>query len=570
VRAAQTEDPETVPELEGMVNELEFLSKSNGAWMTPEVVERYLREGSWSNETWCDVLEQAARDAPDAVVRDDGEALDLRTFHRRVLALAGALRERGIKPGERVAVHLPSWNSLVAALFAVNYVGAVPLIVQTPFREREVRYAAELSEAVAYIGPGRYHAYDHQAMAQKLKADIPSLRLTIGVGPDAEQADLQLADLIREADGRYEVGDFADTRPHPGDPVMVMFTSGTTGRPKGVTLLHGNTLFCARAYSERLPMTTSGNVLIVAPISHLTGLGVGVMLSLYQRSGWTVVDLFTADRVLDLARTTSPEYLVGAPPHILHLLRRPELDDVDWSSLKAAVYAGAPIPEVKLREWVNRTGSWAMVFYGWTEGFAATMSSLDDPLDVVATTVGRPIPGVEFRLVDDTGHEVPDGEAGEVWARGPNFAAGYFMRPEATATAFTDDGWFRGNDVLVRQPDGNYRYLARADDIINRGGEKIDPRQVEEILVTHPKVQEVVVVGVPDPKLGERVCACVTPASEGGAALTLDELREHLSAHDMARFMWPEKLVLLDELPTTYSGKVQRYVLRERFVQTAV
>jgi len=159
-----------------------------------------------------------------------------------------------------------------------------------------------------------------------------------------------------------------------------------------------------------------------------------------------------------------------------------------------------------------------------------------------------------------------------VWARGPNFAAGYFMRPEATGSAFTEDGWFRGRDVLVRQEDGNYRYLARADDIINRGGEKIDPRQVEEVLVTHPKVQDVVVVGMADTKLGERVCACVTPAAEDGAPAdppTLDELREHLRANAMARFMWPEKLLVLDELPTTYSGKVQRYVLRERFAQAA-
>ncbi len=555
---------------EGTVTEMEFLSKEKGAWMTPEVVERYVRDGSWSDESWIDVLEQAAAEVPDAPVSDDGETITLREFHERVLALAGALREKGIEPGERVAVHLPSWNSLVCALFAVNYVGAVPLVVQTPFREREVRYAVELTDAVAYIGPGRYRAYDHQAMAQKLKAELPSLRMTIGVGPEADGADHRLSDLIARARGRFEPADFADTRPSPGDPVMVMFTSGTTGRPKGVTLLHGNTLFCARAYSDRVPMTRGGNVLIVAPISHLTGLGVGVMLSLYQRSGWTVVDLFTVDRVLELARSTAPEYLVGAPPHILHLLRRDELDQVDWSNLKAAVYAGAPIPEAKLREWVERTGSWAMVFYGWTEGFAATMSSLDDPLEVVSSTIGRPIPGVEFKLLDDDGNEVPDGEPGEVWAKGPNFSAGYFMRPEATADAYTEDGWFRGRDVLIKQPDGNYRYLARADDIINRGGEKIDPRQVEEVLVSHPKVQEVVVVGVPDPKLGERVCACVTPApSDGGPSepLTLDELREHLRASDMARFMWPEKLVLLEELPTTYSGKVQRYVLRERYAE---
>ena len=552
--------------------ELEFLSRSSGAWMTPEVVERFLEEGAWSQESWCDVLDAAAREVPGALVRDDRETLELAAFHRRALALAGALREQGVRPGDRVAVHLPSWNSLVCALFAVNYLGAVPLIVQTPFREREVRYAVELSQAVAYVGPGRYRGYDHQAMAQRLKADIPSLRLTIGVGPGTEQADLRFEELIDAAAGRYQVEDFAESRPSPGDPLMVMFTSGTTGRPKGVTLLHGNTLFCAGAYSQRMPMTREGNVLIVAPVSHLTGLGVGVLLSLYQRTGWTVVDLFTVDHVLELARATSPEYLVGAPPHILHLLRRPELDDVDWSNLKAAVYAGAPIPEVKLREWVDRTGSWAMVFYGWTEGFAATLSSLDDPLDVVASTIGRPIPGVEFKLVDDDGNEVPDGTPGEVWARGPNFAAGYFMRPEATDSAFTEDGWFRGRDVLVRQRDGNYRYLARADDIINRGGEKIDPRQVEEVLIGHPKVQDVVVVGMADPKLGERVCACVTPASEDGAPAdppTLDELREHLRANDMARFMWPEKLMVLEELPTTYSGKVQRFVLRERFAAQA-
>jgi len=549
---------------------MEFLSKRFGAWMTPQTAEAFIASGAWTDESWCDVLEAAAREAPDAEVRDDEEALTLAELHRRVLALAGSLREEGIQPDERVAVHLPSWNSLVVALFALNYIGAVPLVVQTPFREREVRYAVELTGAVAYVGPGKYRAYDHQAMARKLASELDSLRLTIGVGPGADGADRSLEGLVERGRGRFRAEDFAATRPEPGDPVMVMFTSGTTGRPKGVTLMHGNTLFCARAYAERMPISPGSNVLIVAPISHLTGLGVGVMLSLYQRSGWTVVDTFTTERAFDLIGRTRPEFMVAAPPHILHLLRRPELDSVDWSSLRAAVYAGAPIPETKLREWVERTGSWAMVFYGWTEGFAATMSSLADPLEVVATTVGRPIPGVTFSLRDDFGAEVPDGQPGEVWARGPNFAAGYFMRPEATESAFTEDGWFRGRDVLTRLPDGNYRYLARADDIINRGGEKIDPRQVEEVIGGHPRVQEVVVVGLPDPKLGERVCACVTPPDgDDGDPLTLDELREHLRASGMARFMWPEKLVTLEELPTTYSGKVQRYVLRERFAEAA-
>jgi non-ribosomal peptide synthetase component E (peptide arylation enzyme) len=224
------------------------------------------------------------------------------------------------------------------------------------------------------------------------------------------------------------------------------------------------------------------------------------------------------------------------------------------------MYAGAPCPIDILRRLHERLGCALSVFYGWTEGLAHTYSLPSDPLEVTSVTIGRVGEGWEARVVGDDGQDVAVGETGEFWGRGPNLSPGYYHQPDFMPARYGPDGWFMSGDLVTRNEDGTYTFVARKDDVINRGGLKIDPRELEEILYRHPGIAQAVVVGYPDPRLGERTCAFVVPAAN--QQVDLEEVKAYLGAEGLAKYKWPERLEILARLPMTPTGKIMRYELR--------
>ena len=526
--------------------------------LSDERVEQYLGEGAWTTETFWDLLERhaAARPNAPAVVDERGTVTTWAELKARCLAFAAALLDLGYRRGDCLGVQLPNWSEFCAVVLGAVRAGVCPAFIHPPYRAYEMDYILRLTDARGIVVPSEYRGVDHIGLAREVQRALPQLR---DVFPVRGEGELSFKTLVAQRGGRPVQA----PPPLATDLFVLMFTSGTTSRPKGVMHLHANLLNACRKYVEAFGLGPEDRWLIVTPFTHLTAFGIPFLTGALT-AGSSVVQLESWDvaKALALVERQRVTHLVGAPPMLLDMARSSDLGARDLTSLRFLMYAGAPCPVDILRRLQARLGCGLAAFYGWTEGLAHTYTLPTDPLDVTSTTVGRTGPGWEWRVVRDDGRDVPPGGRGEFLARGANFSPGYYRQPQFVAERFQADGWFRSGDIVTRNPDETFTYVARTDDMINRGGQKLDPREVEELLYQHPKVSHVALVAVPDARLGQKGCACVVPVE--GARPTLGELQEFLAEKGLAKYKWPESVVLLDRLPMTPTGKTMRYALRDR------
>jgi acyl-CoA synthetase (AMP-forming)/AMP-acid ligase II len=479
-------------------------------------------------------------------------------LRRQAEAFAAALASLGYGPGDCLGVQLPNWPEFCPVVLGAARLGVRPTLIHPPYRAYELEYILGLTEARGLVVPGRYRETDYVELASRVRARLPHLRDVIAARPTGGES-LSLPDLL----ARHAGEPVRVPEPVPTDVFVLMFTSGTTSRPKGVIHLHANLLTACRAYVEAFRLGPADRWLIVTPFTHLTAFGIPFLTGALAAGGSVaLLEAWDPESALDRIERHGITHLVGAPPMLIDLARRPDLSTRRLTSLRFLMYAGAPCPVDFLRRLQAQLGCGLAVFYGWTEGLAHTFTTPEDPLEVTSLTVGRVGAGWEWRVVDDAGGDVAPGGAGEFWGRGPNLSPGYYRQPEFLRERFRPDGWFMSGDIVTRNPDGTFTYVARKDDVINRGGQKIDPREVEELLYQHPRVAHVAVVAMPDDRLGQRSCAFVVPTP--GAPLTLEDLRLFLAEKGLAQYKWPERLELVDSLPMTPTGKIMRYELRAR------
>jgi len=549
----------TQAELAGRVlDRARALVRRDDTMLTEARVEQYLRSGEWSLDTYWDLLERHAAAAPEAsaIVDENGTITTWEQLRVRSLAFAAALLAQGYRSGDYLGIQLPNWSEFCVAVLGAVRAGVCPVFIHPPYRAYEMEYILRLTEARGIVVPASYRGTDYVALARQVQASLPHLRDVFPVRAAGEGSFEAL--LASHRGESVEV-----PAPLATDLFVLMFTSGTTSRPKGVMHLHANLLNACRKYVEDFRLGPDDRWLIVTPFTHLTAFGIPFLTgALTARSSVVLLESWDVAKALALVEQHRVTHLVGAPPMLMDIARSPDLGARDLSSLRFLMYAGAPCPVDVLRRLQARLGCALAAFYGWTEGLAHTYTLPADPVEVTSTTVGRTGPGWEWRVVDDDDRDVAPGQRGEFLGRGPNFSPGYYRQPKFVAQRFRADGWFMSGDIMTRNADDTFTYVARTDDMINRGGQKLDPREVEELLYQHPKVHHVAVVAMPDARLGQKGCACVVPAD--GASLTLGELQAFLAEKGLAKYKWPESLELLDQLPLTPTGKTMRYALRDR------
>jgi non-ribosomal peptide synthetase component E (peptide arylation enzyme) len=532
--------------------------------LTDDLIARYRRSGHWGSETFYAVLAARASAHPDRVaIVDRGRRVTYAELKTRVDRVAAGLAALGIGSGDVVTIQLPNWAEFAYVFFALERLGAVANQIGPDFRSREVDYILRFSESRAFVCPASFKGFDYVKMIGELRPGLPDLEAVCVLGGPAGSGG---APGLVSLDA---IVDDAGAAPPPGagqraDDVMRMaFTSGTTGNPKGVIHSHNTTLSTCRTLNADMRVTPDEVFLIYLPL----GLNWGY-LTLVQAvmagARAVLLDQFSARAALELIQRERVTYIPTAPASIIAMLNEPDLGRFDLASLRVIITGGASCPIETIREFRARMHGHLIELYGMLETGFHTYTRLEDDPEAVTGTVGTVSSGLGLRLIDDAGRDVAPGAEGEIAAQGPSVHLGYHKNPTANAELFTADGWFRTGDLGQFDRAGNVKIVGRLKEMINRGGKKFFPREIEEILYTHPKILHAAVVGVPDPRLGERNCLCVIPRP--GQTLTLDEVVGYLR-DGVATYKLPETIEVFDELPFTPTGKIQRHVLVRRVLE---
>ena len=534
---------------------------ANGHGLTPERIERYTRSGHWGSETFYDVLARQASAHPQRVALVDRSGrVTYGELRARVDRVAAHLSALGLGPGDIVTIQLPNCAEFAYVFFAAERLGAVANQIGPDFRSREVEYILRFSESRAYVCPARFKGFDYVAMIDELRPRLPDLTRVLVLGGEDRAGAVRLDELACGS----SPAPVARSSPLGANDVMRMaFTSGTTGNPKGVVHSANTTLPACRFLNGDMHVTEDEVFLIYLPL----GLNWGyltLLQAILAGARAVLLDQFSAAAALELIERERVTFIPTAPASIIAMLTEPGLASRDLSSLRVVITGGASCPVETIREYRARMRGHLIELYGMLETGFHTYTRFGDDPEAVAGTVGRVVADMGLRVIDEHGRDVPPGAEGEIAADGPSVHLGYHKNPAANAELFTADGWFRTGDLGRLDAAGNLRIVGRLKEMINRGGKKFFPREIEEILYTHPKILHAAIIGVPDPRLGERNCLCVIPRS--GQSITLEEVVAFLR-DQVATYKLPEMLEIVDELPFTPTGKLQRHVLARRVVE---
>jgi non-ribosomal peptide synthetase component E (peptide arylation enzyme) len=525
--------------------------------LEPELAARYKARGHWTGKTFFEILEQRAREHPGREVFCDAtDRITYGELKERIERCAEYLRRIGIRRGDVVTVQLPNRIAFPVVFFALELIGAVANKVNPDFRARELEYILGFSGSRAFVCPRELKGFDYVAMARALQQAVPAVTHVIVAGGAAGDAH-DLDQGLRETP---PIGAEHRVRMDPDEIFRMAFTSGTTGDPKCVLHSFNSTLYASWLLNRDMQVTADDVMLVWLPV----GLNWGYLTLLQTvMAGCRAVLLerFTARNALELIARERVSYIATAPASIVAILNDPELDRFDVSSLRVVITGGASAAIETIRDYQARMGGHLIELYGMLEtGFHSYTRFTDDPQKVNGT-IGRVVGDMELRIIDEAGRDVPPGEIGEIAARGPSVHLGYHNNPAANAGAFITGGWFRTGDLgRFVDAQGNVQITGRSKEIINRGGKKFFPREVEEILYTHPKVLHAAMVGIPDRRLGERNCLCVVP--KPAQTLALEEVVSFLKGQ-VADYKLPEMIEQFDDLPMTGTGKIRRHILRD-------
>lgn len=531
---------------------------------TPENVERYTAKGWWTDRIITDDLDAVAAAHPDRVAAvTPRETVSYGELARRSVRVALGLRELGVGPGDVVSYQLPNWVEFLVLHHAATRIGAVNNPLIPIYRDREVGFMVGLAGSKVLVVPREFRGHDYPAMVERLRPQWPALRHVLVVGGQDGGHGSWEEFAATPWEERHDPATLDALRPDPADPTLLIFTSGTTGEPKGVLHSH-HTLMAANApLPDRLGVGPDDVIHMASTFGHLTGFLYGVRLPV-QVGGATAVyqDVWDPERFVELVETHRISYTSAATPFLHDTLNTPGATVRDLTSLRLFCCMGAPIPRPIVRR-ARRELPGLTVLGGWgqSENALVTLGIPGDPEDKIVERDGYPWPGMEIRVVDANGTRQAAGQEGRLQVRGPFLFDGYLHRPELTAASFDGD-WFDTGDVAEIDVDGYLNITGRTKDVIIRGGENIPVAYVENVLHEHPDVTAVAVVGVPDPRLQERACAVVV-LKRGADALTMEDMRAFLAGKGVARQYWPERLQLMAELPRTASGKIRKFELRE-------
>ncbi|HID0656111.1 TPA: medium-chain fatty-acid--CoA ligase [Escherichia coli] len=519
----------------------------------------YRQQGLWGDASLADYWQQTARAMPDkiAVVDNHGASYTYSALDHAASCLANWMLAKGIESGDRIAFQLPGWCEFTVIYLACLKIGAVSVPLLPSWREAELVWGLNKCQAKMFFAPTLFKQTRPVDLILPLQNQLPQLQQIVGVDKLAPAtSSLSLSQII------------ADNTPlttaittHGDELAAVLFTSGTEGLPKGVMLTHNNILASERAYCARLNLTWQDVFMMPAPLGHATGFLHGVTAPFLIGARSVLLDIFTPDACLALLEQQRCTCMLGATPFVYDLLNVLEKQPADLSALRFFLCGGTTIPKKVARE-CQQLGIKLLSVYGSTESSPHAVVNLDDPLSRFMHTDGYAAAGVEIKVVDDARKTLPPGCEGEEASRGPNVFMGYFDEPELTARALDEEGWYYSGDLCRMDEAGYIKITGRKKDIIVRGGENISSREVEDILLQHPKIHDACVVAMPDERLGERSCAYVVLKAPHHS-LSLEEVVAFFSRKRVAKYKYPEHIVVIEKLPRTASGKIQKFLLRK-------
>ncbi|NIL97168.1 MAG: AMP-binding protein [Planctomycetales bacterium] len=505
-------------------------------------------------------------------------------FNEHVDRIARGLMALGIRRGEHVAIwatNVPEW---VILQFATARIGAVLVNINPAYRPFELKYVLQQSDAVALFLIGSFKKSDYFAMLAEICPELatatpgelssqqfPQLRLVVAIDPQPPAGALAWDQLLARADAvddQQLAARIAELDPQ--QPINIQYTSGTTGFPKAATLSHRNLLLNAYYSGQCQRMTSEDRICIPVPFYHCFGCVLGTLMSAVYGTAMIVpAESFDPTATLDAIERERATVLYGVPTMFIAELEDETFGQRNLSSLRTGIMAGSPCPIEIMRKVIDRMGAREITIgYGQTEASPiVTQTRTDDPLELRVETVGRPIPGVEIKIIDpNSGQELGDNQQGELCSRGHVVMLGYYKDPQATRMAIDEEGWLHSGDLALRQPNGYYRITGRIKDMVIRGGENIYPREIEEFLFTHPAIEQAAVVGVPDPKYGEELCTWIRLKTGNKSQEEMaDQIRQYCRDH-LAHYKVPRYVRFVDSFPQTVTGKIQKFKIREQMI----
>jgi acyl-CoA synthetase (AMP-forming)/AMP-acid ligase II len=521
-----------------------------------ETIARYVADGSWLNRTIADRLDEVAARNPAAPLVIDGvrtlTAGDLQSAARR---LSGAMAGMGLHAGDVVSFQLPNWHEAVIVDLACAYGGFVSNPIVPIYRDAEVNFILANARSRLLFVTENFRGFNYADMVDRLRSNWPHLIDVVFVRGDNARG-RSMDDLL----AKQAVA--ATSRPRPDDVKLIMYTSGTTGPAKGVLHTH-NTLGAEISnFIKWLGLSGNDVLLMPSPLTHITGYLYGLMLPITLGNPVILMDFWKASVAADLIEKHAVTFTLGATPFLQELTALARSEHRGFPTLRYFPTGGAPVPPEVIHE-ARQAFENAVSFriYGSTEAPTVALGVPDpDREDLAANTEGYVV-GHDIRLVDDHGREVADGEEGEIISRGPENCVGY-ANWDDNAEAFDPEGFFHTGDLARRTPEGCLVITGRKKDLIIRGGENLSPKEVEDVLYTHPSIKEAAVVAMPHRRLGETGCAFVTLKS--GALFTFDDMIKLLENSGLAKQKFPERLEVVDSLPYTVAGKIRKTVLRDQ------
>jgi 2,3-dihydroxybenzoate-AMP ligase len=527
----------------------------------PESAQRWREKGYWQDKSLADEFAVVFERYAGRIALIDGDRrYTYAEIDRLSARLALNLLELGMQPLDRAVLALPNVAEFVFLYFALQKIGAIPIAALATHRYAEISQFVRIAQAAACFYPERQSDFEFEPMVRRVQQEIPCLKHCVSLG------------ALRELIGREPTrpaSELSKIRIDPADPCIFQLSGGTTGVPKLIPRTHNDYAYNSKAAALVCGVTRDSVLLLALPIAHNLPLACPGIQGYFFNGGKVVLSPTTRpEDMLPLAEQHRVTHIKVVPALLIRLINSPEIGKYDLASVKVIQSGGQRMqPEVRLKTHQLIPSAFVQENFGMSEGMLFFVH-LDDPEEVKLETCGRPIcPDDEVRLCDDEGREVPPGEVGELTCRGPYTLRGYYGVPEYNARQFTPDGFYRSGDLMRLHPSGNYIVEGRKKDLINRGAEKISAEEIENLILQHPAVQNVACVPIPDPSLGEKMCACVILRRD--ATLTLQALVDFLKEKEIAKFKLPERLAIFEDFPMSTFGKVSKNALSDRVARDA-
>lgn len=520
----------------------------------------YEKMGYWGKKTLLNYWDIAVKNYGDRefVVDDRGNRYTYKEVDEKAAIIASYFLRMGIKPLDVITFQLPVWSEFALVTVACMKVGAVINPIGMCYNSEEVAFILNLTGSKIFLCPTWHHKTNYEELILSVSKHIKSLENIVLVDnlKKKNSDTVTLKEILKEYPPlEYEVT--VDSN----DVAVILCTSGTTGGTKGVMLTHNNIIFSENYFNKELGLTKEDIMFMPAPLNHATGFHHGIIASMLMGSKVVLQSKFKSVDAIKLMNQEKCSYSMGSTPFIYDILKDLKSENLCLNSLKFYLCGGAPVP----RDMVQKAYEYGIKLcevYGSTESVPHVFVRPNETLELMGATSGRAMEGIEVRIVDENKQEVLTGIIGEEVSRGPNVFVGYINDKAATNKALDDDGWFYSGDLCVGDENGNIKIIGRKKDMIIRGGENLNSNLISEYIAGYPRIQDQTVIGMPDERLGERICAYVV-LKKGEESLELKELVQYMEQKKIPKRYWPERLEIIDKIPRTDSGKVKKNLVRE-------